>query len=210
LNVQRPNSKQSHFSYHGASMAKGRKRGPKTIGGKRTVYNRARCIERLKPVQVENLCAADVFAASNGTALNGWLTVKFETPETALADFKASSKRLSDWYRRNSGQLIWLYVWEAIGGVHIHILLAIPNSIWQIAGEAIAAAFNGHDVLLKRRRSGPYVMAYLCKGTDRHTHKRLIGNSRIPAKRQGIIGWKRCGTSECIGLKARRLAGFEG
>ncbi len=191
-------------------LAKGKKRGPKTAWQNRAAYNRARCIERLKPGQVQNLCAADSFATLSGTGLNGWLTVKFVSNDIALAEFQAGANRLGQWFRRNGGELIWLYVWEAVGGNHVHFLLHIPKSIWQLTREAIAAAFDGHDVLLKRRTRGPDAMAYLCKGTDWVTHKRLGRNSRIPVKAQGAILWKRCGTSQSIGLKARQLAGFDG
>jgi hypothetical protein len=190
---------------------KGKKRGPKTAWQNRAAYNRARCIERLKPVQVENLCAADRFASLNGTGLNGWLTVRFVSGDIALAEFQIGAKRLGQWFRRNGGELIWIYAWEAIGGNHVHILLHIPKSIWQVAREAIVAAFDSHDVLLKRRTRGPDAMTYLCKGTDWVTHKRLGRNSRIRVKlKQGAISWKRCGTSEGLGSKARRLVGFDG
>jgi hypothetical protein len=194
----------------GLYMAKGRKRGPKTALHKRVGYNRARCVERLKPGQVENICAADSFATLTGTALCSWLTIKFASGDVALAEFQAGAKRLGEWFRRNGGELVWLYVWEAVGGNHAHILLHIPRPIWQLTREAIAAAFDGHDVLLKRRTRGPDAVAYLCKGTDWCTHKQLARGSRIVAKRQGVIGWKRCGTSESIGLKARQVAGFDG
>jgi hypothetical protein len=193
-----------------ATKTKGKKRGPKTPWQNRAAYNRARCIKRLKPGQVENLASADAFAAYEGTGLNGWLTIKFASTEIAFADFQSGSKRLSEWFRRSGGNLIWVYVWESVGGVHIHMLIHIPNSIWQLTREAIAAAFDGHDVLLKRRTRGPIAVAYLCKGTDLFTLKRIARGSKMVAKRQGIIGWKRCGTSESIGLKARQVAGFDG
>lgn len=190
-------------------MAKGRKRGPKTAWQNRVVYNRARCMERLKPGQVRNLIAADAFATMKNTRLNGWLTVKFAFSETALANFQVASKRLGEWFRRNGGELIWIYAWEAIGGVHIHMLMHIPYTNWQVAREAIISAFDGHDALLKRRTHGPDAMAYLAKGTDWCTHKRIAGGSKVCAKRQGIISWKRCGTSERIGSNARLLAGLD-
>jgi hypothetical protein len=194
----------------GLYMAKGRKRGPKTALHKRVGYNRARCVERLKPGQVENICAADSFATLSGTGLNGWLTIKFASTEIALADFQSGSKRLSEWFRRSGGNLTWIYIWEAIGGNHVHALVHIPCGVWQDVKDAIAAAFDGHDAFLKHRTRGPDALAYLCKGTDWATHKQLARGSRIVAKRQGVIGWKRCGTSESIGLKARQVAGFDG
>jgi hypothetical protein len=193
-----------------ATKTKGRKRGPKTAWQNRAAYNRARCVERLKPGQVQNLYGADSFATLSRTGLNGWLTVKFVSGDVALAEFQAGAKRLGQWFRRHGGELIWVYIWEAVGGNHVHALLHIPNSIWQVAGEAIAVAFDGHDALLKRRTRGPDAIAYLCKGTDLFTHKRVARGSKMVAKRQGIISWKRCGTSQSIGAKARQLAGFDG
>ena len=190
-------------------MAKGRKRGPKTAWQKRVRYNRANCKERLKPCQVQNLTAADAFASFNGKLLNCFLTIKFSEFAEPLQAFCAGTKRLSQWHRRWGGVLHWIYVWEAISGFHVHALAHVPQQAWQDFSQAMALAFAGHDVLLKRRSAGPSAMAYLCKGTDWVTHRKLRGPSPIGVKKQGCIVWKRCGSSENIGRKARERAGFD-
>jgi hypothetical protein len=52
------------------------------------------------------------------------------------------------------------------------------------------------------------MMAYLCKGTDIVTHSKLHGPRHIKARKQGIITWKRCGTTQNLGISARAMAGF--
>ena len=186
------------------AVAHRKKPGPKTQWQRRVRYNRARCIERLKPSQIVNLTTADVFAGRLGTPLNGFLTIKLSERSHPLSEFHAAAKRLSQWYRQWGGELRWIYVWEAIGGHHLHALLHVPHSSWQLAGNAIASAFTGHDTLLKRRRAGPSMMAYLLKGTDMVTHWQLRGNSTVKARHQGKIIWKRCGTTANIGQAARQ------
>ena len=187
-------------------MAHRKKPGPKTPWQRRVLYNRMRCVVRLKPSQIENLAAADVFAGRLHTPLNSFLTVKFSESGHPLQEFHAATKRLSQWHRRWGSELHWIYVWEAIGGYHIHALIHIPRNSWQNFAEAIASAFAGHDVLLKRRYAGPSMMAYLCKGTDWATHRHLARQSHIIVKAQGTISWKRCGCTENIGQAARRIA----
>ena len=190
-------------------MAKGCKRGPKTAWQNRVRYNRAKCKERLKPCQIQNLTAADAFASFNGKLLNCFLTIKFSEIAELLQAFCAGTKRLSQWHRRCGGVLHWIYIWEAIGGFHVHALVHVPRGLWTDFLNATVLAFAGHDVLLKHRSAGPSAMAYLCKGTDLVTHWKLRGTSRISSKKQGRVTWKRCGCSENIGRKARERAGFD-
>ena len=182
-----------------------KKPGPKTPWQRRVRYNRTRCIERLKPSQIENLTAADAFAGTLKAPLTGFLTIKFSECGHPLREFHAGVKRLSQWHRRWCGELRLIYVWEAIGGHHLHALVHVPRGVWQLVGQAIASAFAGHDTLLKRRYAGPSMMAYLCKGTDVVTHWQL-GSTNTNAKSQGNITWKRCGTTANIGRAARQKA----
>lgn len=190
-------------------MAKGRKRGPKTAWQNRAQYNRAKCELRLKPCQILNLAAADAFASKINQPLNCYITIKFSERGHPMQAFRVGSKRLSQRYRRLGGELSWLYVWEAVGGFHVHALAHVPHRARPDFSQATALAFAGHDVLLKHRSAGPSAMAYLCKGTDMVTHWKLRGPSRVTAKKQGCILWKRCGCSENIGRKARERAGFD-
>jgi hypothetical protein len=152
----------------------------------------------LKPCQVEALSSADAFASRRETPLNGYLTIKFSEFGHPLKEFQAGTKRLSEWHRRWGGELRWLYVWEAIGGYHIHALAHIPRGAWADFRQATMQAFTGHDVLLKSRTYGQFAMCYLCKGTDLQTHWRLRGATWIRAKAQGVITWKRCGYSQSL------------
>ena len=183
-----------------------KKTGPRTPWQLRTRYQRGRCVERLKPNQIESLAAADAFAGRLNAPLNGFLTVKFSEREHPLQEFQAATKRFSQWLRRWGGELHWIYVWEAIGGFHLHALIHIPHNSWQLFAEAIVTAFSGHDTMLKRRYAGPSMMAYLCKGTDWATHSQLSRQTRIKVKAQGSIAWKRCGSTENISPAARRKA----
>lgn len=185
-----------------------KKPGPRTPWQLRARYQRGRCIARLKPNQIENLAAADAFASYMGNTLNGFLTIKFSEIGHPLNEFHAGVKRFSQWHRRWGGELRLVYVWEAIGGIHVHAMVHVPRGAWQDFEQALALAFADHDVLLKHRSTGPAAMAYLCKGTDLPTHWKLRGHSNINAKAQGRIAWKRCGCSENIGPTAREHAGF--
>ncbi len=191
-----------------SNMATHKKPGPKTPWQKRARYNRAKCELRLKPSQIENIVTADAFASRIGRPLNGFLTIKFSESGHPLSEFRAGVKRLSQWHRRWGGELRWLYVWEAIGGFHVHALVHVPRRAWKDFEQATVHTFAGHDVMLKHRAAGPSAMAYLCKGTDLPTHWRLRGHSHIKAKAQGRVAWKRCGCSENLGPNARDRARF--
>ncbi|MEP6826596.1 MAG: hypothetical protein ABJA10_00830, partial [Aestuariivirga sp.] len=166
-------------------MAHRKKPGPKTPWQRRMRYNRSRCVVRLKPSQIKKLAEADVFAGTLKTPLNGFVTIKFSECGHPLLEFCAGTKRLSQWHRRWGGELRWLYVWEAVGGFHLHVLIHIPRDSWQLFAKAIASAFVGHGTVLKRRYVGPSMMAYLCKGTDWATHRWLARQSHIWLKTQG-------------------------
>ena len=118
----------------------------------RVKYQRARCIERLKPNQIENLAAADAYASYTGNALNGFLTIKFSEIGHPLNELRAGVKRLSQWHRRWGGELRLVYVWEAIGGIHVHAMVHVPRRAWQDFEQALALAFTGHDVRRRERR----------------------------------------------------------
>jgi hypothetical protein len=185
------------------------KPGPKTPWHRRVRYRRARCLKRLKPCQVENLSAADAFARQSGKPLNQFLTVRFEG-DAGRAPFARGMDRLSKWFARWGGELRALYVWEAIGGLHVHCLLHIPSRAAHEARGAIEAAFGGHDVDIRPRMPGPGALAYIVKGTDAATLWKVSRASKRLPKAQGVIPWKRCGTTQNLGRAARIEAGFEG
>ncbi len=190
-------------------MRRGRKPGPKTSWQNCIRYNRSKCLERLKPVEIVNISSADAFASRIGRRLNAFATIKFSETCDPLSEFRAGTKRLSAWFTRWGGELLWVYVWEAKGGLHVHAFLHVARGVWADIHAAIVSAFAGHDVDVRPRLPGPSAMAYFAKGTDWVTHWRLRGPSRIPFSAQGVITWKRCGCSQSLGPKARRMAGFD-
>jgi hypothetical protein len=190
-----------------AKKPRKRKPGPRVAWYEQTRYQRARCIERLKPNQVASLSTADAFARWIGRPLNCFVTVKFLETVDARPAFETAIDRLSKWHRRWGGEWFAIHVWEAIGGYHVHIACHRPKQS-NVIDAAIRHAFEGHDVDIRKRVAGQGMLAYLCKGTDVVTHARLRGTSSIRAKRQGIIPWKRCGTTQNIGKAAQTRAGF--
>jgi hypothetical protein len=189
-----------------ARKPKGRRRGPKTRWEKRKRYLKARDPKRLKQTQVTELMAATTFAAAQRTPLNAFLTVTFANSAIAFDTFKQSVARLCRLLRSHHLDLHWIYVWEAVGGPHIHALLHIPAGSRLLFEHIIGSAFAGQDTQLLARRW--YHLTYMCKGADFNTFRRIKGNAGILCKRQGTICWKRCGTSLSLGRKARETAGF--
>ena len=182
---------------------KRKKPGPKTPWQNRVRYNRERCLKRLKPSQIQNLTEADFFSGSCNAPLNGFLTIKFSERGHPLNEFQAGTKRLAQWHRRWGGELRMIYVWEAVDSYHLHALVHVRRGAWQLLVQTIATAFAGHDTRLKQRYAGPSMLAYVFKGTDLVTHWKL-GSAKIKSRRQGIITWKRCGTTANIGDAARK------
>jgi hypothetical protein len=66
------------------------KPGPKSDWWLRARYQRARCVERLKPIQIENLSTADAFARWIGRPLNCFVTVRFVETVDAKPAFESA------------------------------------------------------------------------------------------------------------------------
>ena len=191
-----------------AHRSRRKKPGPRTPWQLRAKYQRARCFERLKPNQIENLAAADAFARWLGTPLNHFVTVHFGYQPNPKRIFESALDRLSKWHMRWGGKWLVLYVWEAIGGFHVHLACHCstkPN----VLHAAINSAFGGCDIDIRARSPGQGMMSYLCKGTDVVTHSKIRGPRDIRARMQGVIPWKRCGTTQNIGKSTREKVGFE-
>jgi hypothetical protein len=189
--------------------SKNKKPGPKGYWWLRARYQRARCVERLKPIQVENLAAADAFTRWIGKPLNCFVTVRFLETVDPKAFFEAAIDRLSKWHSRWCGEWFAFYIWEATGGFHVHIVCHCPRHSHDVHN-AIRNAFAGQDVDIRPRYNGQGLMAYICKGTDIVTHAKIQGPRHIKARVQGVITWKRCGTTQNIGKAARDKEGFSG
>jgi hypothetical protein len=185
-----------------------KKPGPSGPWQLRARYQRSRCIERLKPNQIENLSAADAFARWQRRPLNTFVTIRFVETVDAKRCFERGIDCLLKWHMRWGGEWSAIHVWEAVGGLHVHLACHCPKHSTTVHN-AIHAAFAGHDVHITARKAGQGMMAYLCKGTDMVTHSRLHGPRHIKARAQGVIFWKRCGTTQNLGKAARVKAGFE-
>jgi hypothetical protein len=191
-----------------ARKSKNKKPGPKTKWWLKANYQRSRCIERLKPNQIQNLSAADAFARWRARPLNTFVTIHFLETVDAKRCFERAIDCLSKWHTRWGGEWSAIHVWEAVGGLHVHLACHCPKNASAVHN-AIHAAFAGHDVHITARKGGQGMMAYLCKGTDWATHKKLRGPRHLKARNQGVILWKRCGTTQNFGKAARVKAGFE-
>jgi hypothetical protein len=191
-----------------ALKSKKSKPGPKTPWQNRVRYSRAKCESRLKPTQIENLSAADAFARWRGRPLNTFVTIRFVDGIDAKSCFEQAIDRLSKWHSRWGGEWSAIHVWEAIGGIHVHLACHYPKHSHTVH-QVIHAAFTGQDVHITTRKAGQGLIAYLFKGTDVVTHSRLHGPRRIKARAQGVILWKRCGTTQNLGKAVRVKVGFE-
>ncbi len=191
-----------------ARKSKNKKPGPKTKWWLKAHYQRSRCIERLKPNQIENLSAADAFARWQRNPLNTFVTIRLIETLDAKRCFEMAIDRLSKWHTRWGGEWSAIHVWEAVGGLHVHLACHCPKHSTTVHN-AIHVAFAGHNVHITARKAGQGMMAYLCKGTDLVTHSRLHGPRHIKTRAQGVIFWKRCGTTQNLGKAARVKAGFE-
>ena len=192
-----------------ARKSKNKKPGPRGDWQLRARYQRARCVARLKPNQIQNLAAADAFARWIGRPLNCFVTVRFLETVDPKTVFEAAIDRLSKWHGRWGGEWIAFHVWEAKGGFHVHIVCHCPEHSPDVH-TAIQNAFAGQDVDIRLRYNGQGLMAYICKGTDIVTHAKIHGPRHIKPRVQGIVTWKRCGTTQNIGKSARDNAGFSG
>lgn len=191
-----------------AHTSKRKKPGPRAAWQLRARYQRARCVERLKPNQIESLAAADAFAQWRGTPLNRFVTIHFHEQPNPKRIFETAIDHLSKWHGRWGGEWVAIFVWEAIGGFHVHMACHCPKN--SDAGHAaIRSAFTGCDIDIRARTRGQGMMAYLCKGTDVVSHAMIRGPRSFKARKQGVIPWKRCGTTQNIGKSARERAGFE-
>ncbi|WP_374383803.1 hypothetical protein [Dongia sp.] len=138
---------------------------------------------------------------------------------------------------RKGIDLSYLYVWEASKkmGEHVHIMLNLPitmigrvrallrdhyglteKSGFQFSRggwKNSSATDTGHGMLTPGMRSG--FIKYVCKGYDPSAFRyygadqqyfgHLLG---LRYKKAGVVSGKRCGTSENLGQKARKLAGW--
>ena len=191
---------------------------PKAHWATRSVNQRARNTKRLKRCQVENLIAADGFAALTQRRLCTFVSIRWaytEGGETNISKrWGALLRGAAQWCIRRGFE--WTAIWAHENpprqdtAFNTHILCSIPDCFKR----EFEAYLNRHlgafpKAVDLRRRSSPgwsnsERLGYICKGTDKATawKYRLIGRNGWDYA-QGEVTFKRCGTSKNIGIKAR-------
>jgi hypothetical protein len=145
-----------------------------------------------------------------GQPLNLFVTIRWRHTTIGndgyLPLFQRACKRMDAFCRRRGFRPTWLYVNERPDGkANTHFLVHVPKHNQEAFRSKLPDWFEAVDkaavdVQQRHRRPGPDKrLAYMCKGTD------VVTASRIGcrAKRQGIIPFKRCGTTKNIGPSAR-------
>jgi hypothetical protein len=176
---------------------------------KKARYQRRRCLERLRPWQIENLFEADHFAQCLGLPLNTFVSVSWQNTHQGSQDiperFQRATKAMGEWLRRRDCPPTWIFVHENPGNSqpNCHLLVHVPSgylSLFKaIAPEWFGALECGVHI---RTRNGPSdrCLSYMVKGTDYITAHRYGAKAR----NQGIVDFKRCGWTQNLGLAARR------
>jgi hypothetical protein len=187
---------------------------------KQRTRDRKRNIKFIKQVQVRELWEADRFAALTGRALCTFTTLVWK--DTALGETNIATRQtmlvdaLKRWAkRRHRITLAVLWVHENPPGksFNTHWLTNIPPSLrhdFERELERLLRAYAGAVRVEPRVYPGKRDrrLNYMCKSAAscapmRRRYK-LIG-----ASAQGIIDFKRCGTTQCLGQTARRRHAVE-
>ncbi len=203
---------------------------PSGKGGARN--RRDRTSYYLTGPQVANVIAAAEFALQIGLPLNRMITVHWQAAGLPLERMAWATGKLLDLasktFSRRGGRTAWIFVHEGgeKKGGHCHILIHVPADAldalvrlqkrWlkAVTGKPYrAGVIKGKPIGGRKglERSNPklYVenvnraLSYLVKGTGEDVAK-ILGMAR--AEYGGLVIGKRCGTSQNIGQKARRLA----
>ncbi len=174
----------------------------------KTSYQRGRCIDRLRPWQIDALFEADRFARSIGRPLNMFLTVSWNNTRVAAEDvskqFGRATKAMGQWLRRRNCPSAWIFTHENPGNSrpNLHMLVHVPVDL-VASFEAIAPewfdALDGGVHIRPRRGPRDKCLHYMVKGTDFITARRYGDKAR----KQGTIAFKRCGWTENLGVTAR-------
>lgn len=185
----------------------------------RAVYQRRFCEKRLRPHEVENLLAADQFATRTRRRLETFVTIRWagtgKGEENIHARWLTLLNATRIWASRHNLELAHVWVHENPPrhepAFNTHLLANIPSALrgrfttWLMAR---LDALNG-AVRVEARTHAAWNkpdarLAYMLKGTDKATamkHRLISQNGWDHA--QGIIHFKRCGTSANLNAKAR-------
>ncbi|MBT5112383.1 MAG: hypothetical protein HOM28_00790 [Rhodospirillales bacterium] len=165
----------------------------------------------------ENIVQAAGFASAMGLPLEYHLTVRWS--DKSSSHHYELLRKIADWQRYNIGKAVYVWSREAKGGHHSHILLHIPRSLsakfrklvvlWLKQSAGSRSLSKGTISFTRHRGMGnPFShirnrVRYILKGAGADT-RLLIGARK--AEQTNIKG-KRAGTSQALGVEARRTAG---
>lgn len=176
-----------------------------------TAYNRKRCSERLRRVEVERLLAADYQARVLRMPLSTFITIRWSLTEQGEADIHDRWQRLLNafriWCDRKGFEVAHLWVHENPddGSFNTHIIANVPSSLrsdlrrW--LEDQLVAIGDAIDV---QPRVAPgwrrdERLKYMLKGTDWVTARRYRLKSVLGWDyNQGSIAFKRSGCSRNI------------
>jgi hypothetical protein len=203
--------------------AAGRARKLKFPWHRRSQYQRSRCAKRLRPWQVDALFDADAFAARIGCPLVTFVTIRWARTSKGQADIPAGwfalLKATNAWAKRQGVSLAYAYVHENPdrlgGGFNSHLLVSVRPPQRDAFADFVARHLGGEtDAVRVEARCQPghkdRRLHYMTKGTDRATAQKyglITGNGWDFA--QGVVEFKRCGTSANIGPAVRNAVGHK-
>jgi hypothetical protein len=193
--------------------------------------NGSACSSAIPKELVADLIDATSFAEWRGFPLNRFVSIDLSGLEMRPQKFISSFlKRVGDWLRTNASPVVYVWVLEnpPRGHLNCHILVHVPELLMKRfrrrqRGWCEQAGARWNKSLIRSQKVGikpgtrdrklslgerlehtEYALSYMLKGADREVCDLL----RIDWDAQGGIIGKRAGTSERIGRKARRQAGY--
>lgn len=194
---------------------------PRSHWAKRDAYQRRHCPDRLRRCEVDNLIAADRFAARTGRRLTTFITLRWFLTRDGEQDIRGRWSTLLNafriWADRRGFELAHVWVHENPPrdepAFNTHLLANVPAQHWPALTawlEKQLAALDG-AVDMQPRTSRDWLkpdrrISYLCKGTDRAT---AMKNRLITEKgwdyNQGVVPFQRSGTSRNINAASREF-----
>ena len=171
----------------------------------------------LRAVGVDNYREAIIFSAEQGYPLNLTITIKWSLFNGGLSDERRlanAQERLRHSLNRRGHNLCWLWVREAHGGGHHHLLAhdcfnddgITFDHLLRRALKPDGAANADNAIVIKPTGSGQRGQAvrlgwwrYICKGL----HPVEAISRYITPRRQGFVTGKRTGMTENINRAAR-------
>lgn len=195
---------------------------PKVHWTKRASLQRRRCPKRLRRVEVANLFAADRFASKIGLRFTTFITIRWSLTERGEADihkrWQALLNKVNSWARRQGFELAHCWVHENPPrdepAFNTHLLANIPPDLRVAFTEWLVKQLGGYAGAIDvQPRTCPGWnkpddrVSYMAKGCDWATARKkeysLIRKHGWDGK-QGVIEFKRSGTSRNINAKARQ------